>query len=247
VPLDVPKSWQPALDLLGQGGSCLVIGAVDAGKSSFCAVAACRALEAGPVAVVDADTGQSDIGPPACVSVGLVKGAPECLGDIPAAATYFVGATSPFGHLLQAAVGARRMADRARALGARTTIVDTTGMVAGSAARALKAAKVDLLDPDFVIALQREDEVEHLLAPYRRRTRPRVLRLRPSPRAQPRSVEERRSNRERAFAAALAGGKPAALKWSSLGIEGTPLLSGAALPGHLRDELEAVAGAEVIY
>ena len=149
--------------------------------------------------------------------------------------------------VLPVVTGARRMADRARALGARAIIVDTTGMVAGSAARALKAAKVDLLDPDWLVALQREDEVEHLLAPYRRRKRPRLLRLRPSRAVQPRSAEERRSNRERGFAAALAGSRPATVPWSSLGAEGTPFLAGTALPGHLRDELEAMTGAEVVY
>jgi polynucleotide 5'-hydroxyl-kinase GRC3/NOL9 len=247
VPLVIPESWQPALDLLGRGGVCLVIGTTDVGKSTFCAVAAGRALAAGPVAVVDADTGQSDIGPPACVSVGLVTQPLERLAEVPAAGTYFVGSTSPFGHLLPCVAGARRMADRARDLGARSLIVDTTGMVAGPAARALKAAKVDLLQPDFLVALQREDEVEHLLAPYRKRARPQVLRLRPSRAAQIRSPEERRANRERAFARALAGGQPATLRWSSLGTEGTPFLTGAVLPGHLRDELEEMAGAEVIY
>ena len=210
-------------------------------------IAAGRALGAGPVAVVDADTGQSDIGPPACVSVGLAAQPPERLSDVPVAASYFVGATSPVGHLLQSVTGARRMADRARELGARTILVDTTGMVGGSAARALKAAKVDLLDPEWVIALQREDEAEHLLAPYRKRKRPRVVRLRPSRAVEVRGPDERRSNRERGFAAALAGGRSAAVPWSSLGAEGTPFLTGAALPGHLRDELEAVAGVEVLY
>ena len=156
-----------------------------------------------------------------------------------------MGATSPYGHLLQAAVGARRMADRARDLGARTIVVDTTGMVAGSAARAFKAAKVDLLGPQWLIALQHEDEVEHLLAPYRRRLRPQVIRLHPSRAVQPRSAEERRSNRERGFAAALAGAESAVVPWSSLGTEGTPFLTGTVLPGHLRDHLEDIAGAEV--
>jgi len=245
--MDTPKSWQPALDLLAQGGVCLVVGGTDVGKSSFCAVAAGRALAAGPAAVVDADTGQSDIGPPACVSMGLATEPPETLGDIPVGATYFVGATSPYRHLLQVAVGAKRMVDRARDLGAGAVIVDTTGMVAGPAARALKAAKVDLLDPEWLVALQAEDEVEHLLAPYRKRKRPRVLRLRPSRAVETRTAEERRFNRERGFAAALAGGKAATVAWASLGAEATPFLTGALVPGHLRDEIEEVAGAEVLH
>jgi polynucleotide 5'-hydroxyl-kinase GRC3/NOL9 len=246
VALDIPESWRPALDRLSrEGGLCFVLGATDSGKSCFCAVAANHLLASGSVAVVDADTGQSDIGPPACVSVGLVSQCVDRLGDVPAAASHFVGATSPYGHLLQAAAGARRMADRARDLGARAILVDTTGMVAGSAARAFKAAKIDLLDPDWLVALQHEDEVEHLLAPYRRRRRPQVIRLRASRAVQTRNADERRSNRQRGFAAALARAQPAVVPWASLGAEGTPFLTGEPLPGHLRDQLEEIAGSEV--
>ena len=249
--VDIPAGWQEALSgIIGAGGTCMVVGPVDAGKTTLCAVLAAEALKAHvKVALVDADPGQSDIGPPAAVGAAVVQHARQLeeLESIPADALSFVGTTSPPGHLLQLTAATHDMVAHARAAGARLTIVDTTGLVDGGFARALKAAKVDLLRPRHIVALQHQDEVEHLLAPYRKRDEPRIWRLRASRRAQARDRDQRKAKRERRFAAYFASATGHELSWGDVGLEQTPWLTGEPAPGHLAAYVEELAQGEVLH
>ena len=55
-----------------QTGVCLVLGAADTGKTTLAEAIARRAASSGPVGVIDADIGQSHIGPPTTVGWALV-------------------------------------------------------------------------------------------------------------------------------------------------------------------------------
>lgn len=247
-PWDVPDSWEPALEAAREGGVLLLIGGVDSGKSTLAAILAAEAHQAGrKTAVVDADIGQASIGPPTCVSLGMVEGEIRGCEDIPLAALDFVGSPSPKGHLLQCATGAAVMAAAARAAGAETVVVDTTGLIAGSAGRGLKSAKVRLTGADVVIALQRDEEAEHLLAAYARRRRPRVVRLACSRKVKPRTREERAARRQRRLAAYLAGGHTMEVSWEDLPLENTALGAGEPAPGHVRAHAEEMLGCEVVH
>jgi len=248
LPWDMPSSWRPALDAAGNGTVMLLIGEVDCGKSTLAAVLANQAIAAGRrVGIVDADVGQSSIGPPACVGLALPRQQFASLNDLAPDAIDFVGACSPAGHLLQAATSTSALVASARAGGCETIIVDTTGMVSGGLARALKVAKIRLVDPDVIVALQFEDEVEHLVAPYRARTRPRVLRLLTSRAAQERSREERTANRQRRFAAYFTAAKLIEVSWRDAPVENSPWTNGERLPGHMLAYCEERLASEVVY
>jgi polynucleotide 5'-hydroxyl-kinase GRC3/NOL9 len=247
-PWDIPRSWEPALRAAAEGGVLLLVGDTNSGKSTLAAVLADAALRAGRrVAVVDADVGQSSIGPPACVSMALLTDPVVSLEELAPGRLEFVGAPTPVGHLLPAVAGAGVLAEAARRSGAETLIVDTTGLIEGPVARALKGAKVQLLQPDYVVALQRDDEAEHLLAPYRGRARPQVLRLRPSRRVKERSREQRTTRRKELFARYFASGREAEVAWEQVPMEGTMWTTGRMLPGHLRAHVEEVLGVEVLH
>lgn len=248
VAWDIPSSWQPALEAARAGGALLLIGAIDTGKSTLAAVLANAALEAGrSVAIVDADVGQSSIGPPACVGLARPKRPIADLSALAPEAIDLVGACSPARHLLQLVASVASIAARARAAGAETIITDTTGLVSGGVGRALKAAKIRVLDPDVLVALQGEEEVEHLVAPYERRSRPTVLRLRPSPRVRPRGREERAANRQRNFSRYFRGGATLSLDWRQAPIENSAWTGGEPLPGHLRAYAEECVACEVLH
>ncbi|MFB3882027.1 MAG: Clp1/GlmU family protein [Armatimonadota bacterium] len=245
---DIPGAWRPALDAAVQGATMLLLGETDSGKSTAAMVLANQALAGGRrVGIVDADVGQSSIGPPACVSLALPQTEFESAESLAPDQLDFVGACSPAAHLLQAVSSTAALVAAAREARCETIIVDTTGMVAGGLARALKAAKIRLTDPDIVVALQADGEVEHLIAPYRTRRRPQLLRLRPSRAAQSRSREERTANRQRRFAAYFAGGASAELSWQEAPAENSPWTNGEQLPGHLRAYAEERLGCEVVY
>jgi polynucleotide 5'-hydroxyl-kinase GRC3/NOL9 len=143
--------------------------------------------------------GQASVGVPCCLGLSLGPAWDE------PAALWFIGATSPVGHLLPAVAGTARLARRARAEGVRTLLVDTTGLVAGPVGRVLKYHKAVAVGADRVIALQRAAELEPLLALLEGPC-PVVHRLAPAPEAHDRSPAERKSYREARFRAHLHGG-----------------------------------------
>jgi polynucleotide 5'-hydroxyl-kinase GRC3/NOL9 len=245
---DVPASWRPALDAAAEGSVMLLVGETDSGKSTLAAVLANAALASGRrAAVVDADVGQSSIGPPACVGMAMPTAQFDSWDALAPGRIDFVGACSPAGHLLQAATSTAALVGAAREASCETIIVDTTGMVSGGLARALKVAKIRLTDPDVIVALQAEDEVEHLVAPYRTRRRPRLLRVRPSRAARLRSRDERAANRQRKFASYFAQGVLAEVSWKDAPAENSPWTHGERLPGHLCAYAEERIGCEVVY
>ena len=232
---DIPSSWSPALEAARAEATLFLIGGVDSGKSTLAAILANAAFEAGrTTAVVDADTGQSDIGPPTCVGLGRLTSAIHDLEELSVERIDFVGSSSPVGHLLNAATSAYAMTLAARQLGAETIIIDTTGLISGGVARALKSAKIRQLDPDFLIALQAEDEVEHLLAPFARRQRPGIIRLRQSRRVKPRTREQRTARRQAKFRSYFADSRVLELKWDQAPMDNTAWTTGETAPGHIR-------------
>jgi polynucleotide 5'-hydroxyl-kinase GRC3/NOL9 len=245
---DVPPNWSPALEAAREGGTLFLIGGVDSGKSVLAAILAHAAFEAGrATAVVDADTGQSDIGPPTCVGMARVTHPIRDLDELSADALDFVGSSSPVGHLLGAAASAHAMTLAARSRGAETIIVDTTGLISGGVARALKSAKIRLLDPDALIALQAENECEHLLTPYAQRERPRVIRLRQSRRVKPRTREQRTARRQAKLRSYFANGRLVELPWDQAPIDNSAWTTGEPAPGHVRAFAEERVECKVLH
>ena len=200
----VPETWQ-AIPSDALRGVVMVVGAVDTGKSSLVRYLWQRVTQQkhpGDVpAVIDADIGQAVLGPPTTQTLRLAH--PESFTDFPPRgrlARWFVGAISPRGHMLPTVVGLHRLVQQARRWGARTILVDTTGMVHPQVGGvALKWAEFDLLEPHTVIALQREGELEPLIGPWRHSQRFRLIELTTSPHVRPRSREERIAWRQYRF------------------------------------------------
>ena len=120
--------------------------------------------------------------------------------------------------MLQLVVGAARLIVAAQSAGAQVVVYDTCGLVEpGLGGLALKQAKLDLLRPERVCALQRADELEPLLIPLERRGGVQVQRLRPSSAVVSRDQVTRRRYREaqytRYFRAAAASYPWTGLTW----------------------------------
>lgn len=230
---DVPAAWRRAAERIAarDRARVMIVGAPDTGKSTACHVLAQHLLGSGHgVAVVDADVGQKDIGPPATVGLGY-PAEDRALAATPAAGLAFVGGSNPARHMMALVTGTLRLVQEADA---PFVIVDTSGLVRGPG-RALKAAKVNALMPDFVLALDRGDELDGLLAACRHVP---TLRLKPSHRARRRSRAARAAARQAAFARYLAGARRRHLSLDRVAIQGTALFTGR------RCETEAALHAE---
>ena len=190
----------------------LIIGAAEAGKST-CAAWLANALHARglTVAIVDADVGQSEIGPPATVGFGRVRRLLTRTGDAEPLGFEFVGVTSPARRPWRTAEAAGRVSARARA-GFDRVVVDTSGFVAGAFAGAVKRHKIAAVDPDVVVVIQAADEAEHIVRNLAGRARPRVLRLPAIRGMRPRSPAARRRHRHAALARHLEGASPIVLE-----------------------------------
>jgi polynucleotide 5'-kinase involved in rRNA processing len=184
---------------LARRGVTMLLGGLDSGKSTLARQIAGRAVEAGLVAgLLDADVGQSTVGPPTTVGLKLCRTAADLDPVVLDRADHlaFVGSTSPQGHLVPLVTGARLLLDRAREAGADLVAVDTTGMVSGVYGQVLKFHKVAILQPDLVVGLARGGELEPVLGVIRRFYAAEVLMLEVHPDVVPTSVEQRAAGRE---------------------------------------------------
>lgn len=166
-PIDftAPGEWQE-LDRKALSGTVLLVGATDTGKSTLARWLLEQARSRGRTAAwLDGDLGQSSLGLPGTLNLLTVTG--ESSAPVQRAA-FFVGNSSPQGHMLPVLTGLRRLRDEARSRGADPVFIDTSGLVAQeSGGGALKEWEAELLLPTTVIALQRGRELSHLLAPWR--------------------------------------------------------------------------------
>lgn len=199
--------WQRLLAHLDRG-TILVVGGPASGKTSLARWLVGqlgRGLDR--VALVDCDPGQTSIGVPGCLGMAITGP-----WEAPAA-LWFVGATSPPGHLLPAVVGAARLVSRARSAGAQAVILDSSGLVAGGAARALHYHLALAAEVDQVVVIggsgDRDGdgaEVEEIVGLLQGEGRT-VERVSSSAAARDRGPGARRDYREARFAAHLQGGR----------------------------------------
>lgn len=173
-----------------------LLGGVDVGKTYTATALANRFYEHGlKVAVVDADVGQSDIGPPCCIGMGILESEIQRISEVPLHSLYFVGNTSPNGCMRECVNGAAAAAKKAKKLKADIIIVDSTGWIEGEDAKRFKLFEIKAIEPSFVIAIEKEDELGHIIQHLNRE----VIKLRMSSETRSRTREERRALREEAY------------------------------------------------
>jgi polynucleotide 5'-hydroxyl-kinase GRC3/NOL9 len=186
----------------------VLVGGLDTGKTSLSRNLLTASVEAGrPAALLDADVGQKTVGPPATVTLKMVRSAADLEPRNLAVADEmsFVGSTSAQGHLLPVVAGVARLHCRAKDEGADLVVVDTSGLVSGITGQVLKYHKVELLEPDLVVGLQRGEELLPLLGVIQRFFPTQVVPLGVHPDVVPTTVDRRADNRERAMRAYFSG------------------------------------------
>ncbi len=178
-------------------GPVLVLGVVDAGKTTLVQHLAASLAAEGPVEVADADPGQSWLGPPTMMAAARLDAPVADWDDLPAERLYFVGGTSP-------AVDPERMAGlvarlvEERAGGEARLLVDTPGLAIGSLAERFWGRVASRVRFVRVIAMQAEWELEPALLGFRE-AETTVVTCGLAPGARCRGTNERMSFREAAY------------------------------------------------
>lgn len=225
---DLPEAWQQVAEAVqAEGGVVLILGAKNSGKTTLLKYLAEKLSQRGqPIAVVDADVGQSTLGPPTTICGVVLKSPFTPIETMIPQEMFFIGSTSPGGHLVQALVGAKKLVEWAVSSGVSSVLVDTTGMVQGAEATLLKFYKIDLLRPRHLLVLQQHREMESLICPFMERKSIKIYRLPIPPLARPRNPEERKAYRVKKFRDYF---KPASMKLVST--RGLTLVNQSALGG----------------
>jgi len=196
----VEKEWiKTKDDFIKNGKKLMVIGGSDSGKSTFILYLANEIFKIGKkVGVLDLDIGQSNIGPPGTIGFGKVRKNLNNLSEIKPEKMYFIGGVSPKGNLLQLVVGSFKLLKEMEKEFLDYILIDTTGLVNGIIAEVLKHNKIEVLDPDYIIIFENENEIDNLIKPFIYGNK-KIIKIKPSSNSIERTRLERIEYRNKKF------------------------------------------------
>jgi len=202
----------------------MVVGAPDTGKSTFARYLFERLREEGlSVAFLDGDPGQSTLGPPTTLTLAIAQAGERRFPPAGQLWRRFLGSVSPSGHMLPLLVGAARLIQMGIERGADVIVYDTCGLIdPQQGGMALKLAKIDLLQPQVVYALQVNEELEPLLQPLRRSQCTRIVDLASSPDVKQRLQAVRQAYRAERFASYFKRAGFLKIGWRNLAVFPAP-------------------------
>jgi polynucleotide 5'-hydroxyl-kinase GRC3/NOL9 len=223
-----------AQDVVRPQQAVLVIGTTDVGKSTFSRFLIERGVARGlRVGFVDADVGQSQIGPPTTIGLKIFSSdtsadmtTPPLQFDGEPDALYFVGWMSPNHHELQCVTGTQLMVDAARKAGADFIVIDTTGYVDRVSAIILKQQKIELIQPDHIICIHRSRELDAIVACFDELNSIQIHRLAPHKNVTSKSSVYRRKHRESCFERYFADAVKETLPFDQIRGQGCPFFIG---------------------
>jgi len=161
----IPVSWREAASALTElaEGTAVVVGGADAGKTTLCTFLANSLVrESRRVAVVDADIGQTDLGPPTTMAAGEVTRYAVSLSQIEPSERLFIGFTSP-GRVKGKVIRCVKRLVACHAGPEKLVIVNTDGWVTGSEATAYKVQMLDELQPAITLGIGSAVDVSEIL------------------------------------------------------------------------------------
>jgi len=244
----IPISWIEAADqVLGREKpvTVMVVGGVDSGKTSFSAYLANRALkERRSVALIDADLGQSDVGPPSTIgSCRLTKPVMDPF-EIGAESICFIGVTSPSGAVTKVIEGIKGMKEKALKRGVGVLIINTDGWIEGEDAVRYKVALAKEIKPNLLVGIQEQSELTFLLGAL---TETQNLAVESSPAVRKRDREERKMLRELGYKKYLRGARTESFPLSWIRVTGVPFGTGMPLSRERIKRIEELLAATPLY
>jgi polynucleotide 5'-hydroxyl-kinase GRC3/NOL9 len=218
----VLQSWVDSVEVLTgfqkKPAVAMVMGKADSGKTSFCKYLVNRLVSANhKVAFLDGDLGQSDIGPPCTVAYAFIAKPLMDLYDLKTRNAYFVGATSPSAAVNKTIEGMALMKAEILDIAADFVVVNTDGWVEGEEAAKYKLQLADVLEPDMVVCIQQNNELDPLVAAMEKY---RIVEVKSSSAVKQRSMETRKNLRERNYTKYMRDAKVQVFPLNQVNIEG---------------------------
>jgi polynucleotide 5'-hydroxyl-kinase GRC3/NOL9 len=244
----IPDSWKRIMkQILSEPRTIMILGNSDCGKSTLCTLLANKAVRIQfQTAIIDADIGQSDIGPPSTVGLGLVQNPIFDLFYLKAHEIYFTGFTNPNTKTDRVIAGISLLQQLIEERENQVIIINTDGWILGEDATKYKKSMIRQIRPNLVIGIQNQRELENILTPIEEEGVP-IHRVNPSPFTQNRGREIRKEIREQSYKKFLKGNILRNLQMKWLKFEYTPLSKGTSLNDNRLKYLEENIGCKIIY
>jgi polynucleotide 5'-hydroxyl-kinase GRC3/NOL9 len=156
--------WEKLVkNLMQHTGSTVLIGATNSGKSTLTQYLLRRFIENHTtIALVDADIGQSSLGIPGTITMKVFK-KPNDIETFHAEKTFFIGSLNPAQKIPMMIEGTKALVQKAQKKSDHI-LVDTTGLIHGETGVTLKIGKINAIKSEQIITLERDTELEHILA-----------------------------------------------------------------------------------
>ncbi|MEM3258676.1 MAG: Clp1/GlmU family protein [Thermoproteota archaeon] len=151
----IPSSWRAVIDelLVKPNSTIVIIGQTDSGKSTLSQFLSNSVLNFSKVVgLVDADVGQSDLGPPGFISASLVRRKVIDLRNIKPITMEFVGALSPSRAFEESIDKVKRVKESLLLYNPDYIIINTDGWLDNEGV-AHKKKLIEKIKPDIVIEL----------------------------------------------------------------------------------------------
>lgn len=246
----IPSDWTAlAKKMTTEGASprIMILGGLDTGKNTLITYLSNTLLRIGfKVAIMDADMGQSEIGPPTTMSVSFLENPIFELLEAEPNSMFFVGSTSPAFVVSRVLEGTEKLMNSLNEnYGEAILLVNMPGWINGQGATDFVLQMISKTNASHLVALQRENEVEDIL----KEAPPRIqsIRLTVSPYARPRTREERKFLRETSYRKYFAGLREITMHYGE--IDFSPLFSSYGKEASLKvlKEVEDIVRNRVLY
>ena len=243
-----PSSWENAskeILSLRKPVTVMVMGGVDSGKTSFCTFLANEALrKKWKTGIIDADLGQSDVGPPSTIGFNYITEPVKDLFEIKAEDAYFVGLTSPSGAVNKVIEGLTELKSRVLEIDLDFLIINTDGWVDGEDAAQYKIRLTEKVSPSIVVGIRQGDELTPILTALKET---KVLTIDSPQLVQRRNREKRKILRELSYKKYLKQAKVQSFALSWVKVEDSLLGAGSPLALDRMEEIRNLLGTRPIY
>ncbi len=244
----VPLSWENAAKevlSLKKPVTVVVIGGVDSGKTSFCTFLVNKALKKKfKTGVIDADLGQSDVGPPSTIGCSLISEPVKDLFEVGAENAYFVGLTSPSGAAKRTMAGLSELRNLAMVADVDFLVINTDGWVEGEDAAKYKIQLTKTVSPSVVVGIKKEDELTSILTALKEA---KVLSINSPQLVRRRSREKRKILRELSYKKYLKKAKVQSFALSWVKVEDSLMGTGNSPAPERIEKIRNLLGTSPLY
>ncbi len=244
----IPSSWEDALKeikVCKKPLTVMVMGDVDSGKTSFCTYLVNQALGMKwKVAIIDADLGQSDVGPPSTIGFSRVTTPIKDLFEIEAEKAFFVGLTSPSQVMYRVIEGLTELKNSVEGEDVDLLAINTDGWISGEEAVSYKVGLTKKVVPDMVVGIQETDELAPMLTALKET---KTLAINSPPAIKKRGQEKRRVLRELGYKKYLKKAKVRSFPLNWVRVERVLVGTGISPQAERIEEIKELLGTIPVY